>query len=391
MKELSKTMQAVPWSAIRKIFDMCIGVDDLVKFTVGEPDFATQPNVIEAAHQAMLGGETKYTSNRGIIQLRQAVSETAKKKKHVDMDPETEVIITNGGMQALYMSMKALLNPGDEIIIGAPYFTNYLSQVLMADAVPKFVQLHEEDGFILTVENLEAAITDKTKAVLLNSPSNPLGSVIDRKSMEGIAKIIKEHDLYVITDEVYQDYIYDDDAEFCSIASLEGMKERSIIVDSCSKAFAMTGWRVGYAAGPAHIIDLMVKQQEGMASCVNAPAQYAALEAITNTDEAVKNMIATFKKRRDLFVEGINEIDGLSCVKPKGAFYLFVNIKKTGLTSEAFAVRLLKEAKVGLIPGSGFGEEGEGYVRISYVVSEEDIREGLRRIEKFMKSLKLQD
>ena len=193
----------------------------------------------------------------------------------------------------------------------------------------------------------------------------------------------------MITDEVYQDYIYDDDVKFCSIASLEGMKERSIIVDSCSKAFAMTGWRVGYAAGPAHIIDLMVKQQEGMASCVNAPAQYAALEAITNTEQAVSDMIQTFRRRRDLFVEGINNIDGLSCVKPKGAFYLFVNIKKTGLTSDEFAVRLLREAKVGVIPGSGFGDEGEGYVRISYVVSEDDIREGLKRIEGFVRSLGL--
>lgn len=382
-------MQAVPWSAIRKIFDMCIGVDDLVKFTVGEPDFATQPNVIEAAHQAMLRGETKYTSNRGVIELRRAISEAARKKKNVDIDPETEVIVTNGGMQALFMSMKALLNPGDEIIIGAPYFTNYLSQVLMCDAVPKFVQLREEDGFIMTVDALRAAITDKTKAVLLNSPSNPLGSVIDRESLEGLAQVIKENDLYVITDEVYQDYIYDDDVKFCSIASLEGMKERSIIVDSCSKAFAMTGWRVGYAAGPAHIIDLMVKQQEGMASCVNAPAQYAALEAITNTEQAVSDMIQTFRRRRDLFVEGINNIEGLSCVKPKGAFYLFVNIKKTGLTSDEFAVRLLREAKVGVIPGSGFGDEGEGYVRISYVVSEDDIREGLKRIEGFVRSLGL--
>ncbi len=389
MKELSKTMQAVPWSAIRKIFDMCIGVDDLVKFTVGEPDFATQPNVIEAAHQAMLRGETKYTSNRGVIELRRAISEAARKKKNVEIDPETEIIVTNGGMQALFMSMKALLNPGDEIIIGAPYFTNYLSQVLMCDAVPKFVQLREEDGFIMTVDALRAAITDKTKAVLLNSPSNPLGSVIDRESLEGLAQVIKENDLYVITDEVYQDYIYDDDVKFCSIASLEGMKERSIIVDSCSKAFAMTGWRVGYAAGPAHIIDLMVKQQEGMASCVNAPAQYAALEAITNTEQAVSDMIQTFRRRRDLFVEGINNIDGLSCVKPKGAFYLFVNIKKTGLTSDEFAVRLLQEAKVGVIPGSGFGDEGEGYVRISYVVSEDDIREGLKRIEGFVRSLGL--
>jgi len=387
MKDLSAKMLDVPWSAIRKIFNMCIGVDDLVKFTLGEPDFLTAPHIVEAAHQAMLRGEMKYTSNRGIAELRQAISKMAKLKKKVDLDPETEIIVSNGGMQALMMSMNAVCNPGDEIIIGAPYFTNYLGQALMAGAVPKFVQLHEKNAFIFDMDDLKAAITDKTKAILINSPSNPLGSIIDKGTLQKIADLAKEHDLYVITDEVYQDYVYDPDVEFCSIASLEGMKERTIIVDSFSKAYAMTGWRVGYAAAPAHIIDLMVKQQEGMASCVNAPAQYAALAALEGSQDIYKEMIQTFKRRRDLLFEGINKIDKLSCVKPKGAFYLFVNITKTGLSSDEFAVRLLREAKVGVVPGSGFGEEGEGYVRMSYVVSEADVAKGLERIKAFVESL----
>ncbi len=387
MKDLSAKMLDVPWSAIRKIFNMCIGVDDLVKFTLGEPDFLTAPHIVEAAHQAMLRGEMKYTSNRGVAELRQAISKMAKLKKKVDLDPETEIIVSNGGMQALMMSMNAVCNPGDEIIIGAPYFTNYLGQALMAGAVPKFVQLHEKNAFIFDMDDLKAAITDKTKAILINSPSNPLGSIIDKGTLQKIADLAKEHDLYVITDEVYQDYVYDPDVEFCSIASLEGMKERTIIVDSFSKAYAMTGWRVGYAAAPAHIIDLMVKQQEGMASCVNAPAQYAALAALEGSQDIYKEMIQTFKRRRDLLFEGINKIDKLSCVKPKGAFYLFVNITKTGLSSDEFAVRLLREAKVGVVPGSGFGEEGEGYVRMSYVVSEADVAKGLERIKAFVESL----
>ncbi len=387
MKELSKKLINVPNSAIRKIFNMCIGVDDLVKFTVGEPDFITAPNIIEAANQAMLRGETKYTSNRGILKLRQAISKTAKEKKKVDLDPETEIIVTNGGMQALFMVMNAICNPGDEIIVGSPYFTNYLGQILMADVVPKFVKLREENGFIFDLDELKAAITDKTKAILINSPSNPLGSVIDVTTMEKIANIVKEHDLYVIADEVYQDYIYDESVEFCSIAAFEGMKERTIIIDSFSKAFAMTGWRIGWAGGPEEIINLMVKQVEGMASCINTSAQYGALEALEGPQDVFEDMIQTFKKRRDLLYDGISKIDKLSCNIPQGAFYLFINITKTGLTSDEFAVRLLKEGKVGLIPGSGFGEEGEGYVRISYVVSEEDIIKGTDRIKKFVDSL----
>lgn len=387
MKELSSRLSDVPFSAIRKIFDMCIGVEDLIKFTVGEPDFMTSDHIIEAAYQSMKAGEMKYTSNRGILELRQELSKYIKEKKNVEANPETEIMVTNGGMQALFVSMNAICNPGDEIIIGSPYFTNYLSQVMICGAVPIFVQLHEENNFIFKIEDLRDAITDKTKAILLNSPSNPLGSIIDSDTMQAIANLAIEKDLYIITDEVYQDYIYDEDVKFVSIASLEGMKERTIIVDSFSKSYCMTGWRVGYACASADIINLMVKQQEAMASCVNAAAQFGALEALRGPKEQYAEMIQIFKKRRDTFVEGIQRIDKLSCIKPKGAFYLFVNIKETGLTSEEFAVRLLNEGKVAVIPGDGFGIEGEGYVRISYVTTQEDIEEGLRRIERFIKSL----
>ncbi len=387
MKKISMKMEAIPNSAIRKIFDMCIGIDDLVKFTVGEPDFNTPKRIVDAAMTAMQDGKTKYTSNRGILPLRKAVSDMAAKKKHIEVNPDTEVIVTNGGMQALYFAMNVLMNPGDEIIVGAPYFTNYLGQIMMAGAVPKFVQLCEEDDFIFDIENVKAAITDKTKAILINSPSNPLGSIIDPETMKKLANVIIENDLYAITDEVYEDYIYDDNVAFTSIASFPGMKERTVIVDSFSKAYAMTGWRIGYAIASAHIIDLMVKMQEGNASCVNAPAQYAALEALTGLQGDLNEMISVFKRRRDRIVEEINKIPKLSCRVPKGAFYLFVNIKETGLSSGEFAERLLKEAKVAVVPGDGFGEEGTGYVRMSYVISEENILKGTQRMREFVNKL----
>ena len=387
MKKISEKIEAIPNSAIRKIFDMCMGVDDLVKFTVGEPDFNTPDRIVDAAIKAMKDGETKYTSNRGILPLRQAICNMAAEKKKVSVNPDTEVIVTNGGMQALFFAMNTLMNPGDEIIVGAPYFTNYLGQILMAGAVPVFVQLYEEDDFIFNIEHVKAAITDKTKAILINSPSNPLGSIIDRETMGKLAEVIIENDLYAITDEVYQDYIYDEDTEFVSIASFPGMKERTIIVDSFSKAYAMTGWRIGYAIGPEHIIDQMVKIQEGNASCVNAPAQFAALEALTGPQEDLTQMIEVFKKRRDLLVEEVSKIPKLSCRIPKGAFYLFVNIKETGLSADEFAVRLLKEGKVAVVPGDGFGEEGAGYVRMSYVTSEENIKKGTKRMRAFVEKL----
>ncbi|WP_461206662.1 pyridoxal phosphate-dependent aminotransferase [Clostridium sp. DL1XJH146] len=387
MKELSKKVQTIPKSAIRKVFDMCIGVNDLIEFTVGEPDFNTPDRIIEAAYKAMKNGGTKYTTNKGILPLRKVIAEMVSEKKKVDYDPETEVIITNGGSQALFFAMMVLMNPGDEIIIGSPYYPSYLGQVVLADAVPKFVELCEEDDFIFNMDKVKAAITDKTKAILLNSPSNPLGSVMNKGQLEELAEIVKENDLYVIADEVYQDYLYDEEDEFVSIASFEGMKERTIIIDSFSKSYAMTGWRIGFAAAPAKIVDLMLKVQEGNTACINTPSQFAAIEALTGPQDDLKIMISTFKSRRDLLIDEISKIDGLSCLKPKGAFYLFVNITKTGLSSEEFAMRLIKEAKVAVVPGDGFGKEGSGYIRLSYVTSEEKIIEGMRRLKIFVENL----
>lgn len=386
MMEISKKMEAIPNSAIRKIFDMCEGVDGLVKFTVGEPDFQTPRRIVDAAIDALNRGETKYTSNRGIIQLRKAISDMAEKKKHIKANPDKEIIVTNGGMQALFFAMQTIMNPGDEIIVGSPYFTNYLGQIMIAGAVPKFVPLKEENGFTFDMKELEQAITDKTKAILINFPSNPLGSVMNETQMEELAELAIKYDLFVISDEVYQEYLYNN-LEFISIASIPGMKERTIVCDSFSKTYAMTGWRIGYAIAPEKIINYMVKMQEANASCVNAPSQYAALEALTGPQDDLKSMIATFEKRRNLIVKEINKIPDISCVVPQGAFYLFVNVKKTGLTSDEFAVRLLQEAKVAVIPGDAFGEEGEGYIRMTYVTSEENIIEGVSRMKSFIETL----
>lgn len=252
----------------------------------------------------------------------------------------------------------------------------------MFGGVPRLVDAFEEDGFVFTKENLRKAITGKTKAILLNSPANPTGSVISLERMEQIAEIAKEYDLLVIFDEVYKKIIYGD-VHHC-IAKIPGMKERTMVIDSFSKAYAMTGWRVGYAAGPEYIISQMIKYQENVAASVNTAAQYAAIEALTGPQEQQKAMVDTYKKRRSLIVKGIQDIAGLSCVDPKGAFYLFANIKKTGMSSEEFALRLLQEERVVVIPGNGFGEAGEGFIRISYATSEEMIEEGLRRIAKFL-------
>jgi aminotransferase len=290
-------------------------------------------------------------------------------------------------MEALMLAMMVIANPGDEVIFSDPFWTNHPSQVLMCGAVPKFVKVYEEDGFVYNPDNVRKAITKNTKAILINSPANPTGGVAGREVLEELAKIAIENDLIVITDEVYQHLIYDD-AEFISIASLPGMKERTVIIDSFSKAYAMTGWRIGYAAGCKEILQNMVKLHENVVSCLNAAAQYGAVEAIEGPQDYLKYMLDKYKVRRKLIVEGVNSIEKLSCIQPKGAFYAFPNITKTGMKSEEFAVELLKSTGVVVVPGSGFGEAGEGFIRISYATSEENIKEGLKRIKTFVDCLK---
>jgi len=295
--------------------------------------------------------------------------------------------IPNGPMFT-QLTVSTVFPFGDEVVIGVPCFTNYFGQVISNGGTIVIVPLKESDGFALKVRELEKVVTEKTKVILINFPSNPLGSNMDKEELEELARFIIEKDLYVITDEVYQNYIYGADKKFVSIAALDGMKERTVIVDSFSKAYAMTGWRIGFAAAPAVIINLMVKSVEVSVSCVNAPAQFAAIEALEGPQDDVTEMISVFQKRRDILYDELCKIDKLSCLKPAGAFYFFINITQTGLSSEEFAIRLLKEQKVAVIPGTGFGDAyGEGYVRLAYVKSEEDIQKGIERIKKFVETL----
>ncbi|BCG61132.1 pyridoxal phosphate-dependent aminotransferase [Paenibacillus sp. URB8-2] len=386
MKELSSKIANIEPAKIRKMYDMAQGLDNVISFVIGEPEFDTPQHIIDAAKKAMDHGHTHYTPNSGILPLREAVSTHFKDFDKVSYNPLDEIMITVGGMQGLYLSLLVLTNPGDEVIVSDPCYTNYYGMIEMNHAIPVTVPVYEEEGFNFTEKGLREALTPRSKAILLNTPSNPTGAVADRETIEMIARIAIENDLYVIFDEVYKYLTYDEEA-FFNIARIPGMKERTIIVDSVSKSYAMTGWRVGFCLGPEHVISQMQKIQEFMLSCVNTPAQYAAIEALTGPQDALTYMNEQYKQRRKIMVDRINSIDTLSCLMPKGAFYIFMNIKETGLTSEEFAIELLKDQHVVLSPGDCFGAMGEGYVRLSYATSVENINEGFDRIEKFVKKL----
>lgn len=388
MKELS-ALTRLPQSGIRRMFDLAKNREGVVSFCLGEPDFATPSYIVEAGKKSLLEGNTHYTDNAGKLEARKLISAHLEEADGIKYDPVSEICMCTGAMEGLYLTMVTLFNPGDEVIVADPCYPNYLGQIAMTGAVPVPVPVYEEDGFVFRKELLEKAVTSKTKAILLNSPTNPTGGVTKGQSLQDVADTAIANDLYVILDAVYKQLIYDDDT-YENIAALKGMKERTLYVDSFSKSHAMTGWRIGYVCGPREIITLMPKLQENVVSCIAAFIQDAAAEALRDkkrSDEAVKAMRDEYRKRRDLFVEGINNIDKISVVKPKGAFYLFVNIKETGLTSEEFCTRLLEEQNVLTSPGSAFGAMGEGYIRISYATSVDTIQEGLKRIRAFVETL----
>lgn len=386
MKELAKSITKQEGSSIRKMFNRAQGLDDVISFGLGEPGFSTPEHIGKAAAEAIKRGETHYTVNAGIPELRDALSKKMEEKKKVHYDSAKEIIITSGGVEALFLSFKAILNPGDEVIIGTPAFPNYFGQIELCDAKIVMVPLLEEDDFCYNVDNLRKAVTDKTKAILINSPSNPIGSVTGEDILRKIADLCIEKDLYLITDEVYQEFIYDE-VPYFSIASCDGMKERTLIVDSFSKTYAMTGWRCGFVLGPETIISQMVKMQESVVSCVNTPTQYAAIAALNGPQDVLKEMLVQYNENRNLMLKEINEMKHLSLKMARGAFYAFVNIKETGMTSEEFAINLLEKKHVVVVPGSGFGDGGEGYIRLSYVSSKEDTIEGLRRMKEYTEAL----
>lgn len=382
--EYSKLLSSLPSSPIRSMMDRAAKMNDVISFSVGEPDFLPQASVLEAAKAAM-ENSTKYAPGAGLVILRDTYTEYLNHTLGTDYVREN-VVVTTGGMSALYLSFGCLLNPGDEVLVSAPYFTNYASEILMNNGVPVMVNVYEEDNFVVTPQAIRDAITPKTKVILLNSPCNPTGGIIDKNTLMDIAAIAKEHDLFVISDEVYRHIMFDGE-EYCSIATLEGMKERTLIIDSCSKSCAMTGFRIGFAVGPEELINLFIRATENINSSVTTVAQYAAVEALKNGAEYRDYMCLQYMKRRNYIYDRISKMEKLSCVKTKGAFYVFVNVKKTGLDGNEFANRLLEEKGVAVVPGIAFGKNAKYYVRMSYATSMENLIKGLDRLEKFLREI----
>lgn len=368
-------------SGIRKFFDIVATMKDVISLGIGEPDFVTPQPIIEAGIRSLHQGETHYTSNAGILELRQAVSAHLNRRYGVSYDPIHEVIITVGVSEALYLAMTALLNFGDEVIIPTPCFVSYQAEVELAGGVPVELPTYVQDDFQLNPDALEAAITPKTKALLIGYPNNPTGAVYTRAVLENIARIAEKHDLVVVSDELYDQLVYG--IEHVCFATLPGMRERTVTLGGFSKNYAMTGWRVGFAAGPAGLIRGLVRIHQYTIMSAPTMAQLAALEALQNGQPYVDEMRDEYDRRRKLIVGGLNRL-GLPTFEPRGAFYAFPNISVTGMNDETFAQKLLEEERVACVPGSSFGAGGEGYVRCSYATAYEKIEEALRRIERFM-------
>lgn len=378
-------IKSLPKSGIRRFFDLVNTMDNVISLGVGEPDFTTPWTIRETAIFSLEKGHTSYTSNLGILALRQEICKYVRENYQVDYDPKNECIVTIGVSEALDIAMRSLINPGDEVIYTEPCFVSYPAEIRMAHGVPVTVETYAKDGFALDPEILRKKITPKSRVLLLNFPCNPTGAVLPYQNLEKIAQIAIEHDLVVLTDEIYSELIYE--GEHVSIASLPGMRERTIFLHGFSKAFAMTGWRIGYACGPREIIDAMMKVHQYSIMCASTMAQEAALEALRNGKKQMLQMRQSYQDRRNLMVNGFNRI-GLECIMPKGAFYAFPSIKSTGLSSIDFAEQLLKVEKVAVIPGTAFGACGEGFVRCCYAASSNDILEAINRIEHFLTVIK---
>lgn len=381
---LSKTVQELKPSGIRKFFDLAATMEGVISLGVGEPDFVTSWSAREAAISSLEQGYTSYTANAGLMELRVEISKYMNKSFGVQYDPKNEIIVTVGASQALDIALRALVNPGEEVIVVEPNFVAYSPLVALAGGVPVPISTKKENDFKLTAEELEAAITPNTKAILLCSPNNPTGTQLTRSDLEALAKVIKKHDLVVLSDEIYAELAYDD--EFASFASIPGMHERTVVLNGFSKAFAMTGWRLGFLCAPKEFAEAMLKIHQYAIMCASSMAQYAALDALKNGMDDVEDMRRSYRARRNYIVKSFNDL-GLDCHIPGGAFYAFPSIKSTGLSSEEFAERLLLEEKVAVVPGNVFGECGEGHVRASYASSIEQLQEAVKRIKSFLDRL----
>lgn len=382
-EKISPLVQNIPPSGIRRFFDLVSEMDDVISLGVGEPDFVTPWHIREACVYSLEKGYTMYTSNWGLLELREEIARHINNDYKVQYNPANEVLVTVGVSEGLDLAMRAILVPGDEVLIPEPCYVSYSPTVYLTGAIPVPISARPENDFRITAAQIEEKITSKTKALVLSYPNNPTGATISREELLEIAKVVKKHDLIVLSDEVYGKLTYV--GEHTCFASLPGMKERTLLLSGFSKAYAMTGWRLGYVCGHPEVLSQMTKIHQYTILCAPVTAQKAALEALQNGTEEMEKMVAEYDRRRKLVMKGFEEI-GLECFEPKGAFYAFPSIKNTGMNSEEFAERLLKEAKVAVVPGNVFGAIGEGHIRCSYASSVKDLTEAIERIGKFIKN-----
>ena len=382
---LSDKITEVKPSGIRKFFDIVSEMKDAISLGVGEPDFDTPWHIRDEGIYALEKGRTFYTSNAGLKELREEISKYIAERQKVVYDPLKEIMVTVGGSEAIDMALRCMLNPGDEVIIPEPCYVSYVPCTKMADGVPVIINLKNENRFRLTAEELLEAITDKTKVLILAFPNNPTGAIMEKEDLEKIAKVVIEKDLYVISDEIYSELTFT--GKHVSIASLPGMRERTIMINGFSKAYAMTGWRLGYACGPELILKQMIKLHQFAIMCAPTTSQYAAVEALRNGEDDVNMMREAYNQRRRYLLHAFKEM-GLPCFEPGGAFYVFPCIKEFGMTSEEFAIKFLEQEKVAVVPGTAFGDCGEGFLRISYAYSLEDLKVAISRLAHFVESLR---
>ena len=383
---LSDTIVQIPPSGIRKFFDIVSEMKDAISLGVGEPDFDTPWHIRVEGIYSLERGRTFYTSNAGLKELKEEISRYLKRRYHVLYDYSNEIMVTVGGSEAIDIALRAMINPGagEEVLIPQPSYVSYVPCTVLAGGVPVIIELEAKDDFRLTPEKLLEKITPNTKILVLPFPNNPTGAIMEKEDLEAIAKIVIEKDLFVISDEIYSELTYK--GEHTTIASFPGMKERTVLINGFSKAFAMTGWRLGYACAPEQILTQMLKIHQFAIMCAPTTSQYAGVEALRNSDEDVKNMREAYNQRRRYLMHEFKEM-GLDCFEPYGAFYTFPCIKRFGMTSDEFATRLLREEKVAVVPGTAFGDCGEGYLRISYAYSLEDLKKALERIKRFINKL----
>jgi len=382
---LSEKVKVIKPSGIRKFFDIAATMEGVISLGVGEPDFPTPTSIREAGIRSIVDKGTTYTANVGLMELRRAISKYLEKRFHVEYDPADQILVTVGASEAVDLALRAVVNPGDEVLVPEPTYVSYAPSAILAGGVAVPVPTYEKDDFRLTADVIRSLITPKTKAIVFCYPNNPTGAVMEKADLMAIADVLREHDILVIADEIYAELVYG--IEHTSMATLPGMYDKTLLINGFSKAFSMTGWRLGYACGPAPLVDAMKKIHQYVIMCAPTMSQWAAIEALENGMPEVERMVAEYDKRRQTIVHGFRNM-GLSCFEPRGAFYCFPRISDLGMTSDEFCNRLLEAEKVAVVPGSAFGDSGEGFIRVSYAYSIDSINKALVKIDRFIQSIK---